>query len=73
MLPNCDVQSFTTQCVASCVSNLLVNCFATDTLHLCTQPSDCAKDTANQNCCALSGRQVCVSDGLKMAAALTCK
>jgi hypothetical protein len=65
LLPNCNAQSFTTQCVASCTSNLVGSCTATDTMHLCTDGSDCAKDTANPNCCLLGGHQVCISNGTK--------
>jgi hypothetical protein len=36
-------------------------------MHLCTQGSDCAKDTANPNCCSVGGHQVCMSNATKAA------
>jgi hypothetical protein len=45
---------------------------ATDTFHLCTQPSDCAADLANPNCCTVGTYEVCISDTLRTLGRLTC-
>jgi len=71
--PVCMTQSFSSKCVAGCTTSLAPSCNATDTLHVCAQPSDCASDTANHNCCDLNGVWMCVNDQLKMAPNVTCK
>jgi hypothetical protein len=72
-LPNCTGQSLTTQCVAKCTSQITLNCMTTDTLHVCTQPSDCSDDPSNPNCCQIHGNYVCVSNLVKSLGMLTCK
>jgi hypothetical protein len=76
--PNCTVDSLTTVC-GSCTTNVSVigMCGSnakpqTDGLRVCTQKSDCATDTKNQECCPVLGYHVCLSAGLATLGGLTC-
>ncbi len=69
--PNCTVMSVSSSCQSSCKSNFGNGCFGTDTLHLCSQPSDCSDDPSATNCCAVGAQYVCVGNALAMAG-LTC-
>ncbi len=74
-LPNCDVQSVSTQCTtkAACHSSIALSCTATDTVPMCTTGTDCA---AGDECCTVSvggqNMQGCVSTMIADLAKLTC-
>jgi hypothetical protein len=70
--PHCYTKSLTTKCVAKCVSSITLSCTATETLHVCQAPGDCADDTANPNCCVVAGYHVCVSTILMKLGSLSC-
>jgi hypothetical protein len=70
--PHCTTGSITTACVAKCVTKIQLSCTATETLHVCQAPADCADDAADPNCCLVAGYHVCVSTILKNLGGLTC-
>jgi hypothetical protein len=78
-IPNCSVATLSSQCVATCISNINLSCGSTgnpvtDTLHMCAAVTDCTStDKMNPNCCLVHGYYVCVSNIDKAIGGLTCK
>ena len=70
--PNCSITALTATC-GSCKTNVQVSCSqGPEHLHVCTQKSDCASDTANPECCPVLGYSVCLNSILAGFGNLTC-